>query len=503
MSKIFLLNKFFLKNKKNLVFILLIIIFLSGFYLRIGGVLSSSFAFTYDVGRDMLQLSQIVNDHKIPLIGPTTGLAGLYYGPWWYYILTPAFVVTNGNPQGIAFFMVLTGLLTIYTGYLLGKKIGGEVLGIVICSFLALSAGMVGFSTQIWNPNIIPPLLILLLLLLVFLKEKSSILLSIWIGFVLGLIFDSEIVFGVLLVGGFTLSYLYLFRKNTLSISLVFIALGFIFTLLPRIFFEFRHQFVMVQSFLNPREESQRVFELTNFFSAIPDRAGTIIVQFGDTFGLGVQTSIILLIGLAAAWIFLKKEAKKKESELFYVSVILISVFVIGSSFFARAVWSHYLVGLPVLYIVVVSLVLVFLSRRYLFISIIAFFVLLVLSTKPEQRISDFKNPNWEGNAAVYRNQVSVVDYIYKDANGKSFNYIAYTPVVYDFTYQYLFDWYGKKKYGTNPSKNTKNLFYLIIEPDPGYEGRIKDWLKVREGDGNVIKEEVVKGGVKVQTRVR
>ena len=94
-----------------------------------------------------------------------------------------------------------------------------------------------------------------------------------------------------------------------------------------------------------------------------------------------------------------------------------------------------------------------------------------------------------------------MLDFIYKDAHGSKFNFIAYTPVVHDYTYRYLFSWYGPKEYGYIPSTEKQTLFYVIIEPDPGYEGRIKDWLKVREKDGKVLLEKTVKGGILVQKR--
>ena len=103
-------------TKELLVLYLLLII---GSFLRLQGVFSNSFAFTYDVGRDMLALWNIVYDHKIPLIGATTGLAGVFYGPWWYYFLTPFFVIFRGDPQGIAFLMSVIGVLSIVASYYL------------------------------------------------------------------------------------------------------------------------------------------------------------------------------------------------------------------------------------------------------------------------------------------------------------------------------------------------------------------------------------------------
>ena len=110
--------------------------------------------------------------------------------------------------------------------------------------------------------------------------------------------------------------------------------------------------------------------------------------------------------------------------------------------------------------------------------------------------------PSWEGNAAVYRNQIAVIDYIYKNANGEKFNYVTYTPSVHDYTYKYLFLWHGNKKYGYSPSTSKESLFFLIIEPEYDHPFFLKEWFEIRKNDGKKIKEEVIKGGIVVQTRI-
>src|ERR1035437_9037364 len=110
-------------------YLLLYIIVLIGAFLRLQGVFTNSFAFTYDVGRDMLALWNIAYLHRIPLIGATTGLPGVFYGPWWYFLLTPFFIIFSGNPQGIAFVMSLIGILSIIFAFILGQRLGKNFLG--------------------------------------------------------------------------------------------------------------------------------------------------------------------------------------------------------------------------------------------------------------------------------------------------------------------------------------------------------------------------------------
>ncbi len=496
------MNKFF---NKHWVFFLFVAVLLGGLYLRIGGVLSNSFAFTYDVGRDMLEVQKIVQYFDIPLIGQTTGLGGLYYGPWWYYLLTPSFFLSGGDPQIVALFMVMVGLAAVMLGYLLGKIISGRGLALLLASFLSFSVVMIGYSVQIWNPNVAP---FFLLLLFIFIfkeskRRKINAMRNIIIGFILGLLLDAEIVFGVLLIGGVIVSYIVIERKRVLSFDKLFIFFGFLITLLPRIIFELRHDFIMTKSLFMQKSEEQQIFDFLNFFNVLPDRVHVFLIQIGETFGLGFYHSVFFTSLILFFLIVFRKKIKKTEKRIVLVSFIIIAVFLVGSSLFARAVWGHYIVGLPVLYIIIVSVALLALIRSYRVVGIITTIVLIFICLRPADVVNAMRNPYWEGNAAVYRNQVAVIDYVYKIAAEKKFNYIVYTPAVHDYPYQYLFSWYGKNRYGYIPEKKTESLFFVIIEADPGFEGRIKDWLKIREGDGKVVLDETVKGGIVVQTRMR
>ena len=162
----------FLKKRNLLLFLIILI----GSYLRLTGVFTNSFAFTYDVGRDMLALWSIVHTHKLILVGFTTGLPGVFYGPWWYYLLLLPYILSSGNPQGMALTMAIVGIATIIFGFFLGKRIEGDFLGISLASLIAVSPTLV--SSQIWNPDIVPIFLVLSLLVLHKLESVTDSKLS-------------------------------------------------------------------------------------------------------------------------------------------------------------------------------------------------------------------------------------------------------------------------------------------------------------------------------------
>ena len=496
-------------SKKLLAFFLVFIILLIGSWLRFSGILSNSFAFTYDVGRDILAVRNIIVDHKFSLIGPTTGVEGIFYGPWWYLILSIPFFLFSGNPQGIAFFMGLIGVAAILLSFYVGKKIGGFFLGIVFSAFISVSSILVSYSSQIWNPDIIPFFAVLTLLFLyTFAFEGKNVRksISLFLGVIVGLIIDLEIIFGFLFFLGILISLFFVFKKRlSVKIFLVF-ALGLLFVFFPRIIFELRHNFLMTRKAIGFFSNEFLSSDKHSFFDVFLSRINSLFGTWNAALaGQNRIIGFILIILVFLSLLMFYKKTDNVKKQFIKTIFIIIGTFLIGLTFFGQEIWPHYLVGLPIFYILLFSLA-VSVARDFLKNSWIIFILLSILfwiNLDPIQVLGNIRKPVWEGNAAVYRNQIAVIDYVYRNAGGQNFKYIAYTPAVHDYNYRYLFSWYGKKKYGYTPSEKNPQLFYVVIEPDYDLPFRLKDWLRLREGDGKVIKEEIVKGGIIVQKRLR
>lgn len=490
--------------KKEYLFLFLII--LIGSFLRLQGVLTDSFAYTYDVGRDLLSLWDIVNTHDVRLIGPTTGLPGVFYGPWWYYLLVPSFVLFSGNPSGIAFTMALVGITCIALSYILGSKIGGKFLGFSFALLISASPVMVFLSTQIWNPNIIPFFVFLTLLVLykIFSKEnKEKLKYYFLLGILLALNIDLEIVFGLLFFIGITLSVVFIINKKIKLKEMFFFVLGLLFISSPRIIFELRNGFLMTKSFIVflTKGESSGNIGLIDVFS---NRANVLFDYFNSTIFIeNKNIGFLALLFIILVIIFLYKKSDKISKNFILTSVTVIVVFLLGTTFFSHDIWSHYLVGLPVFYILIFAICLKLLKDKFKsnVLSVVILSFIFVINLNPISLIKDINKPIFEGDASVYRNQLAVIDYVYKQANGKDFKYVVYTPPVHDYTYRYLFKWYGPWKYKYLPSIKSHTA-YFILEPDLQYPSRLRDWIKSREGDGKIVKEEKLKGGIIVQTRI-
>ena len=446
--------------KKESVILFGIIIL--GVYLRFSGVLTNSFAFTYDVGRDMLALRDIASLVHVPFIGATTGIPGVFYGPWWYYMLTPFFILSGGNPQGVAATMALIGVATIIFSYLVGRKIGGEFLGLSFAALVSVSPVMISLSSQIWNPDIAPLFVLLILLILerVYSEKKAQPLLFFFLGILLTLCVDIEIIFGILFSIAIVISCV-LIRKFKFTIrEILEFSIGALIIFSPRVLFEVKNHFLMTQSLLLYFRNSSP--QASNIVQTILSRAAIFLDQFSGTVAGGNKNvGIIIVLGLVICLLFLYKKASVVEKNFIKTSLIIFVVFFLGTTFFSHDIWPHYLVGLPVFYIVLICICLNLVAVRFKNYFLASFIVLLIflINFNPIYFVQNLNKPLWEGDASVYRNQVAVIDYVYKQADGKKFKYVVYTPPVIDYTYQYLFKWYGPLKYKYEPSEQSHLAF--------------------------------------------
>lgn len=488
-------------------YLFLYVIIILGAFLRLQGVFTNSFAFTFDVGRDMLALWNIAYMHKIPLIGVTTGLPGVFYGPWWYYLLTPFSLIFSGNPQGIALVMSLIGILSIVFGFILGKKLSGNFLGFCLAILISVSPVLISYSSQIWNPNIAPLFVILILLVLnkiYSLDKKDKSKYYFLLGLLLAFNIDLEIVFGLLLSIGIILSVIFTVKRKISIKSIFYFVLGGLIIFAPRIFFEFRHQFLMTKSFIGFFSSGNSSHGTSTILDTFISRLNILFDQFNSTLAAENKfIGLLILLFISFTLLFLYRKTNILIKNFINTSGIVIFIFLLGTIFFNHDIWPHYLVGVPVFYILLFGISLFLLSKKLSsnLIPALILLVVAVINLNPVNLTKSLNKPIWEGDASVYRNQVAVIDYVYKQAHGKEFKYVVYTPPLYDYTYRYLFMWYGPKIYHYSPVVQS-NLAYFILEPDFQYPSRLTDWLKLREGDGKIIKEEKIKGGIIVQTRV-
>lgn len=482
---------------------LLILLLLLALCLRLPFVLKDYFPFVFDMGRDMVWVRDIVELRRPYLIGPWSSIAGVYFGPAWYYLLVIPFLLTDGDPRGSVFLVLFLNLLTIYLAFVFGKKIQGRRFGLLLAFLLTICPIMINISGFAFHANLLPliNLLFIYSLYQVLEGEKKFFMLA---ALMASLNFHFEpatAIFTTLTLLVFLILPLKKQKLKIRKLALTLIIFALPFT--PQVIFELRHDFLQSRALLSYfKGENQSLGGRLALGPRILNRFS----KFGEVFS-GVVSSPkalgllwLVVIGYLA-WQLYKKE-KGRIRDLIFVLGLNILVPFLGFTFlFSAELKGWYLYGLSVTYVFLLALVLDFLMRKNKDASRLFFlllFLLFLINANPILKLKDFLDGYRLNRPEILANQKKALDWVYEDAGKQPFKVYVYTPPVYDYHYQYLIFWYGRKKfaylpteysylpgesrylnfkeYYVNPSPQETNLVYLLIEPDEVRQ-RVEGWL--------------------------
>ncbi len=397
-------------------------------------VLLGGIPFWYDPARDMLLAWD--NLHKLTLIGPPGGIPGIFYGPYWIWLLSLPMVITH-NPRLVTLFAITIPYLIFFPLILWKMR---SYLG-VPAAFILWALFITNFDnypTFPWSPYL-AALFFLLLSFLITKKNKFFL-----VGIVSALIPNFNFSFGVAIVVA-TTAYQLLTNFRKFHRFLI----GVIIIYLPVIFFELRHNFLQTRAFVDTFLKSAL------YNSAVVGQIGIPKDELISHF-LAIPTGILhlpwevgLIFLLWAVW----KGAFKNRLTLFLLCS-LSSIFLIyfGTK---NPIWPYHFIGVETIFLLLIGLIIsksriltllagVF-SCWLLVVSFGAFFKPLV--------------PNYLTIPTLVSKE-SITRFIISDAKSETYSVLAYSPAIYTYDYDYLFRWLGKGKNG----QNLDNI-YLIIPP--------------------------------------
>lgn len=491
---------------KNKFLIIAVIIFLSVFPRSIE-VLNQNPIFGFDQGREMLAAKNIVVNHKLILIGTeigagSAGISGIFQGPVYYYLLTIPFVIFNGNPVGAVVLMLIFGLLSICLGYFLGKKLFGNFGGILVSLLMSISPVLISQSRFIWSPNP-PTLFILLTFLFAYKFLKKNNLYIFLAAFFAGFIYNFEIAIAVPLSLTLLIYSIYVFRSDFKRY--LYLLTGFLLAYLPMIMFEVRHGFMGIRGLVG--YILKHPSSGPNNSSFILDHFKSFIFNFKETFPMiSFEISLVLFVMLIFLVVYLlrkEKDAQIKGFMMFILLLIPVSFFVFY--FLKNTVWSYYLTDLSITYILLLSYLIFSLHKlgyvklNVLLVGLVFIFLLLGFYNAVKTSIYDYSD---YGGTAKIKGEIDAIDFIYRDAKGKPFGVLVFSPPVYTYPYDYLFWWYGQRKYNYIPYGEKKGTFYLLIQPDGEKPWSYKGWLETVIKTGKIIYTKTLPSGFIIQKRI-
>lgn len=444
--------------KYKFFIVLFLIFFVVSFLLRILPSLNYNFPFTTDQGRDMLDIRNIVVGKHLTLIGPTTSVNGVFLGPFWYYFNSVPFAISQGDPQSLVYWMILWFMLAFFSLWSVTKKT--SLLFGIVTSLIFLMAPILFFPSRFsWSANPMPFVTIFLFLAMIMYLEKPTRNNSLILGLIMGLGLQIEAAFGILFFP-FVL-IVSLWKKIPLKFVL-FVLLSFVTTLLPQIFFEFRHQFMMTKTFINEFTGKSEILgdklnPIETFWSHYNDFTNIPhgLFKFPDSF------STIFFFFSTIYLIFRIRFSKVSETikNYFLVSLFFILFAFTFYLFYPHSLKGWYLLGLniPYMFIFACFFTEIFKLKNTAFTTlVICLLGFSFYSTFKEQSNYIPKDSNFRSaDKSTLKNELTAIDWIYKKANGQAFKVYNYIPSVYDFPYQYLFWWHGLKTYDYLPDTMT------------------------------------------------
>lgn len=504
-----------MRRPQNSIPIISVLILIFTILIRIIPISNNHFYFTIDQGRDALYIKDILQGN-LTLLGPITDISNLYHGAGWYYLLTPSYLLFAGHPYGAVFSLILIACCIFFLLLKDLPKIISPRIALITVAILTFILPLYETTRFAFNPYLMAWVGILFLLGLTFTRAKPNFfLLS---SFATGMVLHSELASLVPFLLTYTIASLVFLSKK--RIHLVHFSFGWILVLilfLPHLISELTTNFSQLHAVLNHISGSESVLNVSRV-----SQIKTICVRIFSNLGQAIRPQIPVVGGilfvLFLAIYLIRKRGSTSDWVRYFLLLTLFTIFWYGTN---RGFRPWHLIYLPALSMVTFAIAQSVLPQKIslLILSVVFFFQIIHTASSVKLYLQNTTDPG------LMQNQLKTIDWIYEQSAGVEFSVYTYVPSVYDYHYQYLFPWYGLKKYGylpceysTNPGVDTvlyvpglkrlkepthscPKLFFLTLEPAVTQKLR-HDWHEEVSVNSNLISKTKV-GEIEIEKRER
>lgn len=406
--------------------------------------LSNQTVFGYDQARDAFYAHSILFNHDFKIIGPTTDIVGVNHGVAWYYFLSIPYFLARQDPQIAVFFLYLLSIGSLPFVWKLSQKLFSDrrisFVATVLYSFSPLVIAMSSWmSNPVLSLYITPPLL----LLIWDFNNKTSLRKSFLTGVLYGILIQAEIA-NVLFLATIPMFVFFLKIKFKISQAAIFI-LGLTLTLSTYLMVELKFggrgikaiiEFIAKSHGSNSSHLNQIFGKYVEFFqqTLFPFQNAVVIILF-----------LISILGFVIAF-------KKAKRPLTFILIWLSNILLF--TLFDSGISHSYFVFIPSIAAGVIFIS--FLTVKYLRINLLLAIFMLIVIFFQVKTINEWVEDDYSPAAIQRSNTImrykQVVDYTYASAKGQPFIINASTnPLYIGTTWEYLYEFYGKQKYGYVP----------------------------------------------------
>lgn len=493
--------------------LILLPIFLVGLLLRFLYYPHNTY-FGFDQARDAYAVREILDGH-LKIVGPPTANGIFHHGVLYYYIFAPLYYFSGGNPAAVSFFLRVLNASGVFILYPLVFVMFGEVAAIIASFLFVVSYEQTQFALFLNHPSlaVISVLVFYLGLSYWIFRKKAWGFFTALFG--LGLSIQFEFV-EAQLIAVFIL-FLLFFRKSIIKFTgrnVLIASLAFLLPVSSYVISEVKNHFIILKQipnlFFNHPGGSRLTGDLSHFLFFINR-------HFHDN--LAANNTISITLGLMFLLLLIYLIYKKAYANqltfllIWFFGGLLVYLFTNNDAYFYNTGTS-----IALLVFAGFSLSQLFSKHKLLVIPVLILIMIsnIYLITKnnrlgPSQKI----NPQI---GLTLENEQKVVDFIYQRADKQNFAVNALTmPYNINTTWSYIFEWYGKGKYGYVPiwggdaalgfpgnlkvetarSKLPAKRF-LIIEPLEGIPSYLGDSFIKNEENFAVVSEKKQIGTLQV-----
>lgn len=431
---------------------ILIAVFVIALTLRFLYLPSGAVLFTFDQARDAFVVQELLGGH-IKILGPSvSGIPGFFHGVLYYYIIAPAYLLGHGNPVTASYFLAIINSLCVFIVYYLVKKMSGNHFPSLVASLLfAVSFEQTQYASWLSNPAMgVWFVLLAYSGLYLWIKERRNrflILLGLSFGFAIQS--DLSLVYNIVPIG----LWLGTYRKHLGKKQILTLTAAFLLAISSMVLVEFRFGFSGIEGIKHILGDQQ----VQGLKQGLGDYLLSYFNRMGDVFAFNLFPFISAfggLLGLGILIRYLPELSKKEYRNSFEVKFLItwILSFLVAASVGGTNI-HHITVGIGIGIIILTAFFIWELFEKNRILALL--FLFIIISANLVKVIQE----NFKGQTIfaiqtdmTLTNELKIIDYTYLASGGKPFSISTLTsPLFINTTWSYLYNWYGKSKYGYLP----------------------------------------------------
>lgn len=468
--------------------------------------------FGFDQARDAYESIDIYKNANLKIIGPSTAMENLFHGPIYWYLIGPFYLLSNGDPALPAGFLLFLNAIGIFVIFLIGRTLFNSRVGAIASLFYAFSFEQTQYAMYFGNPS--PAVLTIMLfyggLALAIFKKKWIGLPIAFLGFGMSIQFEFFLVYLslvlILVFLVFRKEVFCVLSKKSIALSVVCFLLSTLTFFLAEIRFDFRTLKTIYKVISSVDGVTGNTFtRIGVYFNKINQHIVDNVFSFLPSL-TGILATSLLVISVYYIFKFSKEGRKILFLLVWFLSSVFLFVFDIPNLYYSNIGISPSLILLVSFYIYLIYL------RKKFVVFLMIFMILVSNIFLVRGNKEGIINGIYVQEGMILSREKEAIDFIYQRANGKPIVVSALTmPLKINTTWAYLFNWYGKNKYGYLPywageaalgypgslpvwkSQEEEYIMFSIVEPVRGVRPAFVDqFLSEQEQYGEITEEKIL-----------